>query len=379
MTKYAKIVFKNAFRNRRRSILTLLAVASCMFLIANIQALLYAMTEATISQSSKFRIITQNANSIANFIPEAHRDKISRIPGVKSIVGGYWFNGVYIDENFNHFFGQMAVDDEGFREMFDDYKFDDDGYKRWLETRNGFLACREVAEKQGWKIGDRIHLTGTIFPFNPELVLCGFMEGPDRTSIYFHRRYLEEALGRPGDVDWFWIRVDDPAAVSRITIAIDKLFENSAAATRSMTEKQFQIQFTEMMGNVSGLMRNISLAILFTILLVATNALSMSVRERSTEIAVMKAIGFPSGTILALLTGESALICSAGALLGGGGAWYLYNVRHFDCWGYAQNFAVPPGGLAIIAAATAAITVIGLAPSLFAVRRPIVDGLRRVA
>lgn len=377
--KFLGLILRNAFRNRRRTILTILAVASCMFLVATLRAFLFAMEEAAISESSKFRVITQHAASLANFLPEAHRQKIEKVPGVTSVVAGYWYQGVYKDESFENWFGQMAVDSEGFREMFDDYRFDDAGYAAWLADPAGFIACEEVAAKHGWKLGQRINLRGTIFPVNAELTFRGTMKGPDRTSIYFHRKYLEEALGRPGRTGWFWVRVDDPTAVDRVTAEIDRPFENSPWPTRSMTEKQFQLQFVEMMGNVRGLLRNISLAILFTILLVAGNAVSMSIRERSTEIAVFKAIGFSPRQVLALLVAETVTVCGLGTLLGTGGAWFLFNVLKWDANGYAQNFAVPPEGILITAGAAAIVVLASLLPAGFAVRRPIVDGLRRVA
>jgi len=205
------------------------------------------------------------------------------------------------------------------------------------------------------------------------------MQGPDKTSIYFHRKYLEELTGNRGVVMWFWIRVDDPAVVPRVVQAIDAKFENSAYSTRSMTEKQFQVQFMEMMGNVRLFMRIIGLAILFTIILIASNAISMSVRERATEVAVLRALGFSKPAVAALLGGEIAAISYGGALLGAGGAFLIYNVAGFDGGGWLQNFTVPADGALLAAGAATIITICGFVPVAFAVRRSIVDGLRRVA
>ena len=376
--KFVRLVLANAFRNRRRTTMTILAVASCLFLLATIRAFLFAMEEAAISESSKFRIITQHATSIANFLPEAYGPKIAKIPGVKAVIAGYWYQGVYIDENFEHWFGQMAVDAEGFREMFDDYAFDSKQYADWLADRTGFLACEELAKKQGWKIGQRISLRGTIFPFNaahPPRDDEGARPDQHLLSPPLPRR----GAGRPGRTAWYWVRVDDPTAVSRVTAEIDRMFENSPAPTHSMTEKQFNLQFVEMMGNVRGFLRNISIAILFTVLFVAVNAVSMSVRERTGEIAVMKALGFPGRLVLALVGAEIAVVAFSGAIVGAGGAWFLFNVLKWDAGGYAQNFSVPPAGLGIAAAAAAAIALAGLVPAWGAVRRPVVDALRRVA
>jgi len=150
--KYLNLIIKNALRNRRRTILTTLAVASCMFLLTSIRTLLYSMEDASISGSSKFRIISQHAASLANFLPEAHRDKIAAIPDVKAIVGGDWYGGIYIDEKPEHFFGQMAVDKEGFREMFDDYKFLS-GYEDWQKVGRVFSPAGKSLKNSNGRSG----------------------------------------------------------------------------------------------------------------------------------------------------------------------------------------------------------------------------------
>ena len=376
--KYLRLILRNVFRNKVRTILTVLAVAACMFLLTSIRSFVWTMENAGISEAGGNRLIVQHSTSLANFLPEAQRDPIKAIPGVELVLGGQWFGGIYIDDKPNHLFGQFGTDIEGFRELLPEYTFDPAGWERFTKTKNGFIACKELAEKQGWKDGQRIVLKGTIFPVNPELIYCGWMKGVDRTSMYFRRDYLEELTGRPGNVGWWWVRISDPKLVPKVAAEIDRRFENSPYPTHAMTEKQFQLQFIEMMGNIKALMRNISLAILFTIALVAGNALTMAVRERAREIAVLKALGFPQGTLLGLLVAESSVIVFLGAALGFGGAWLLYNVGKWDAGGMLQNFSVPPVAAYVVVGSSIAIILMALVPSIAAVRRRTVDGLRRI-
>jgi putative ABC transport system permease protein len=376
--KFLRLIQRNVFRNTRRTVLTVLAIAACMFLLASIRSFVWTMENAGVSEAGGNRLIVQHSTSLANFLPEAQRDPISRIPGITHVLGGQWFGGIYIDDKPSHMFGQFGTDIDGFRELLNEYEFDPAAWERFTKTKNGFIACQELAEKQGWKEGQRIVLKGTIFPVNLELIYCGWMKGVDRTSMYFRRDYLEEMTGRPGVVGWWWIRVADPAQVPRVAQEIDRKFENSPYPTHAMTEKQFQLQFIEMMGNIKVLMRNISLAILFTIALVAGNALAMAVRERSREIAVLKALGFPQGTLLGLLVAESAVIVFLGSAMGLGFAWWLYNVARWDAGGFLQNFSVPPVAALVVLGASIAILLMALFPSIAAIRRRTVDGLRRI-
>jgi putative ABC transport system permease protein len=241
-------------------------------------------------------------------------------------------------------------------------------------------------KKYGWKLGQKITLKGDIYPVNLELTLRASYRGPDETGVYFHHQYLEEALPRvKGFVGWYWIKAESLTAVERLPKQIDTMFDNSSEPTHTETEKEMQNGFVSMLGNVKLMVTGISTVIVFVILLIAGNTMAMAARERVTEIAVLRAIGFPRRILFGLLLSESVLLAVFGAALGLAAYVALFpRLRAFVLYspvaGLAAGLRLDPDVLAGAFLVTIMVGVLaGLVPAIRSVRRPITDGLRLVA
>lgn len=380
--KFVRFVLHNLFRNRRRTILTVASIAVSLFLMTLLITILTALSESTNTDTTHLRLITRHRVSLTNFLPESYWLKIARVPGVQVVCPTSWFGGTYVDER--NFFAQFAVDPKSFLELLEGesgFRLDHDQAQDWLRDRQGVIVHRELAEKYGWKIGDVFTLKGVIYPFDPELRVRGIFDDRD-VAIYFHHDYLDEGIGRRGIVGTYWIKVARTGDLAPVSKAIDALFANSDAETLTETERAFQAGFVSMLGNVQGLVVNLSLVIAFTILMVSANTMSMSIRERTTEIAVLKALGFPPRMVLALLLGESTLLAATGGVLGVLGFWGLAHLI-FDVWGFRIPMMwftlVPPRWLvaAMWLSSIALGFASGIIPAAGAIRKPIVEGLRQ--
>jgi putative ABC transport system permease protein len=255
----------------------------------------------------------------------AYKQRIAAVPGVKYVISANWFGGIYIDER--NFFANLAMDTEDFEKVYDEYKSDPDALAQWKQERSAALVGRKLMEQYGWKVGDRVTLKGTYYPVNLEFIIRATYTAPDPSeerAFFFHWDYFDEALGRPGQVGTFLVKVDRPEDVPRVMDAVDRTFHNTDAETKTETEQAFNLSFVSMLGNIKLLINAISLAVIFTVLLVAANTMAMSIRERTAEVAVLKTVGFRRHTILALLVGESVLIALLGGILGTVGASTTY-------------------------------------------------------
>jgi putative ABC transport system permease protein len=265
------------------------------------------------------RLVVQHATGLASFLPLSQRQRIEQIPGVVAASPEIWFGGVYKDDRPENFFGQLSADPQiFFDKIFDDATIDPAVNAEWKATRDGFVAGEKLVEKFGWKKGDRIQLRGTYIPVTLDLLYIGKYNAGDESNIFFHNEYLNQAkwFGANRVTGIYYLKVASTADLPRVTAAIDRTFENSDAPTKTMTEKQFQASFMEMMGNIKGLIRWISLVILFAVTLIVANTVAMSARERVTEISVMRVLGFRRGHILSFILSEAVLMSLLGGLLG---------------------------------------------------------------
>jgi len=250
------------------------------------------------------------------------------------------------------------------------------------QERTAAIAGKKLADKYGWKVGDVIELKGAIYPLDARLTLRGIYTGPQETNFYFHREFVEEAFGRPGRVGQYRVRIDSPSSAARVMEDIDNLFRNSAAPTKTETEAAFAAGFISMLGNVKGLISGIGLVVVFTITLIGANTMAMSARERFTEVAVMKALGFRPAMILTLMLSEAVLIALFGGALAAIAAKVIFQfVGLGDVLAlFLQGFKISAGTIAIALGASALIGLVsGGIPAWNAARINIVDGLRRVA
>jgi putative ABC transport system permease protein len=382
--KFLRLIVKNAGRNKRRSILTILSISAAIFLLALMQAIINSFDSASELTGAELRLIVRR-NSLADSMPEAYREKIAQVPGVVAICPANWFGGVYKEDKPEYFFAQFYVDPKALFDVQSEYQIAPGEKAAFQQERTAAIAGRKLTEKYGWKIGDVIELTGTFYDVNPQLTLRGIYTAPTESeegAIFFHRQYVEEAMGNPGEVGTFRIKLDSPENAPAVMDTVDAMFKNSAAPTKTETEASFQASFVAMLGNVKGLIAGIGLVVVFTISLIAANSMAMTARERFTEVAVMKALGFRPGLVLGLILAESVLIALIGGVLGTLGATFGTTalVAVMEDMIFLQNLSVSS---AVIGLSLGASVLIGLfsggIPAWNAARVRIIDGLRRVA
>lgn len=383
---YQGFVWKNGTRNKRRTTLTTLSVALALFVLSTL-ATFVKEVDRNLEESNPLRLITRHAVSLTNVLPERYWSQIEKVPGVVAVSRYSWFGGLYIDQANTDFF-QFAVDPKSFFDIYTEINLPPEQKEAFMKERTAIIVGRRKAEKHGWKLGDRITLQGVIYPVNPEFTIRGIFTGTpnQEAGAYFHHDYLDEALKAAfgqdlGMVGTYWIRLDSTESAPRVSEAIDAMFHNTDAPTKTETEQAFTMSFISMLGNLKLLIATISGVIIFTILLVTANTMAMSVRERIREIAVLKALGFRRLRVLGLLMSEGVLITFVGGLIGCLGARFFF--RSIDMATFSQGFFqqldVTWG---IIALGLAISILVGLAsaglPAYRASNLTVADGLRHV-
>jgi putative ABC transport system permease protein len=313
-----RFVTKNAFRNKRRSLLTVLSIAFSLLLLTFMMTLWHAFALEDGSAESQQRLIVRHRVSLTFSLPSYYREKIRAIPGVVAVVPNSWFGGIYKDTKPENFFAQFGTDPDEFFQVYRDLKMPEDQVKAWQRDRQGVIVSDSLAQKYGWKLGDRIVLLGNIYPVNLELNIRGIYHGdPDPKSVYFNTKYVEEAVSFfKGQAGTFTILADNPSDVSKIASAVDDMFRNSPQPTKTESEKAFGLEFVAMMGNVKAFILSICGAVLFATLLVSANTIAMSIRERTREVAVLKTLGFTQQSVLALFVSEAVALSAVGGLIG---------------------------------------------------------------
>lgn len=380
--RFTKLIVRNLFRNKLRSILTLTLMAAIFFFVATLLSILENFEAASNSGEGQNRLGVQSAISLANPLPLSHEEKIAQLPGVGAIAKLQWL-GAYYKEPKN-FFANFAVDHEKMEAVWDDYATPPDQMAAFKADRRGAIVGPELAKRWGWKIGDRIVLTGTIFPWNPELTIRGIYKHKfDSSSLFLRFDYFHEATKEitGSTVGTYWVRVTNPQDMPKISQQIDDMFRNSDYPTETFTEKEFQQQFMAMIGNIKLLFTVVALCSIFMVILLAAITMSMAARERVTEIAVLKAIGFTSNMILTLMLIEFVTLGLIGGMLGTFGAKLVYGAVNMTevTQGFLVAFGVNGKTIAtcLIAAVVVGLLAGGL-PALRSARLSVVDGLRKV-
>lgn len=378
----ARFVSKNAFRNKRRSVLTVLSVAFSLLLLTLMMTIWRAFYLDEGSAESAQRLVVRHRVSLTFSLPAYYREKIRSLPGVVAVVPVSWFGGIYKDQKPENFFAQFGTDPEEFFKVFRDVAIPADQVTAWQRDRQGVIVDDTLASKYGWKVGDRIILQGTIYPVNPELNIRGIFHAvPDDKSIYFNAKYVEEAVPWfKGKAGTFSILAASPADVSKVATAVDDMFRNSPQPTKSESEKAFGLEFVAMMGNVKAFILSICMAVVFAILLVSANTMAMSIRERTREVAVLKTLGFTRQTVLGLFIGEAMALALAGGLIGTSFGYLLvYALTHSPQFFSFFNMKVTLGiWLSAMLASGFVGFLSAFIPSYHASQVNIVDGLRHI-
>lgn len=376
----ARFVRKNAFRNVRRSILTVLSIGFSLLLLTLMMAIWQNFYMSKGTEVSALRLVTRHKVSLAFELPAFYREKIRAIPGVANVVPGNWFGGKYKDDKSNNFFAQFGTDPDEFFQVYKDWKIPPDQIAAWQHDRAGAVVDSALAQKFGWKLGQRVIVVGTIFPVNLELNIRGFYTAPEATnSLYYNQKYAEEAVSYLKGVNGFYTTLaKSPEDVPKIQAAVDDMFHSSPKPTKTETEKAFQLGFLAMLGNVKAFILSICGAVVFAILLVSANTMAMSIRERTREVAVLKTLGFTRRTVLGLFIGEAIVL----ALIGGvAGSLVAFGVGFgaAKAGGFAGALKVSLGGMFVAWAAAAVMGFFAaLVPSYHASRLGIVEGLRHI-
>jgi putative ABC transport system permease protein len=311
-------VAKSAFRNKRRSLLTVASIAFSLLLLCIMLCVWRSFYIDKGAPDSALRIMTRYKVSLANFLPIYYREKIRTVPGVVHVVPMTWFGGKYIDDKSDNFFAQFATDPQEYFDVAADKIMPADQLAAWKRDRTGCIADAQLAKKHNWKIGDYIVLQGTIFATNLDLTLRGiYTIDPPNSALYFHTKYLEESVSWFKDsAGFYFTRVDTPENMPKVASAIDDMFHGSPVPTKSESEQAFKLDFINTLGSVKAFILSICGAVVFTTLLVCANTIAMSIRERTREVAVLRTLGFTRESILKLLLSESVAISLIGGLVG---------------------------------------------------------------
>ena len=378
--KYLRLVVANLGRHKLRTVLTILSVALALFLFASLRSVVTTLA-ATAQFGGARRLVTLNATGLVFPLPLAYGNRIKALPGVTGLSWANWFGGRYGDGNT--FFANFAVDPESYLAIYPEIVLPAEQKQAFFQDRTGALIGERLISRYGWKLGQNVTLQGTIFPGDWTFTIRGVYTPTDPAIgddvLIFHHEYFDERIGRAGIAGWYIVEIDDASHAAAIAKSIDDVFRNSSSPTKTGTEREFQASFATMWGNVSFLMSTIGLAVVFAILLVTANAMMMSARERTGEIAVLKTIGFSDRLLFGLVMVEAGALALTGAVLGLGAAKLLYPAINFNGAGFLPGFKVTTSTLVVgLHVALGLMLASGLVPALRAARLPVVQALRKV-
>jgi putative ABC transport system permease protein len=372
-------IFKNALRNKRRALLSVSSVAVSLFLLVTLQVALRELTQPVESAGAELRVAVRSKISIANFLPARQKTVLENIPGVEAVSPFTWFGGEYKNEGAMSF-AQFAVDAKAMRRVFVEAKMHEGAWDALEHEKNGCMLGKITADKYHLAVGDKFTLNSTIFPGALDFKVVGIYSGtPDDRNMFFRHDYLDDSIGYPGLVGMWWVKVKSADAMPRVIDAANRAFENTAAEVRAESERAFQLSFMSMFGNIKMLVASISTVVVFTLVLVTASTMSMAVRERFRELAILKALGFRRRELFAFILAESFGLSVAGAVIGIGVAYCAYTFGDIGkmTHGIFVTFEVTPriiGNAALVAALLGVVSAI--APSVAVARMSVVNGLK---
>lgn len=329
--KFLPYVVKHLARSWLRTLSTIFGMALCIFLICTLQTLLAAM-DASVKGASPNRLATRHAVSLVFNMPNAYRSRISSIAGVRRVARTNFFGGLPGSggsQDFANFFANFAVEAEPYFAMYPEYNVPPEQWDDFMSKRRGAIIGRALSTRFGWDLGDTFQLESFIPPYRVgkpfEFVVTGIYDldvarypGSSEMQMFFHYDYLNEATRMRAGVGTFMVQITDAERAADIAKIIDDTFENSDVQTKTESEGAFIQGFNELAGNLVLLLNAIGLAVGFTVLIVTANTMSMAVRERRNEIAVLKTLGFSSGRVMGLILAEALILATTAGALGVG-------------------------------------------------------------
>jgi putative ABC transport system permease protein len=383
---FLKLVARNVFRARLRSTLTIVGLVIAVLAFGLLQTVVrawYAGSDA----ASATRLIARNAISLTFSMPVYYREKIRAVPGVTGVSVSNWFGGIYKEPK--NVFAQFAVDAPTYFPMYPEYIFDPDEYAAFLRDRRGAVVGRQLADLYGFKVGDTIPLKSSIYPGNWEFTVRAIYDARDETTItrqmYFHFDYLNEQIKkifprRADQAGVFIVSIADSSASADIARTIDAEFKNSLAETLTETEKAFTLAFVAMIETIIVAIEGVSYVVILIIMAVAANTMAMTARERLSEYATMKALGFPPRTVALLILAEAMLLATLGGAIGMLLTPPVVQVFHAATISVFAKMPLVPQTFYLQAGCALVVGLVaGVIPAFRASRVRIVDGLRHVA
>jgi putative ABC transport system permease protein len=387
--KFLPYILKHLKKNWIRTLSTIFAMALCIFLITSLQTLLKAFYGG-LDNASTERLVTRNRVSLIFPLPMSYEARLAGLPGIKRVAKSNWFQGVRgSDGNMRDFFPNFAVEAEPYLAMFPEYGLTDAEKQSFFREARGCVIGEGLAKKFGWKVGDTVQLFSTIYKGKPYEYIVSAIYRVDKKKypshsdqlFLFHWNYLYEATGQRAQVGTYYTQLANPNQAPAVAKAIDATFANSDAETKTETEGQFITGFIKMAGDLALILNAIGLAVAFTVLAVSANTMSMSIRERRKEIAVLKTLGFSSALVLTLVLGEALVIGLVGGALGVGLATVLLSAAGSvpGLNGFGASLQLGMGLAAVMFAVSGLIGLLsGLQPAASAYRANITAMLRQV-
>lgn len=381
MGKLIGLIWKNATRNRRRSLLTIASIAASFCLLGVLLAIYVALFLTTdTSPAGARRLVTRNRVSLTQTMPISYEARIRQVPGIETLMAYQWFGGVYKEPK--NFFARFACEPDQLFRIYPDYRISDEEKNAFIRDRAGTVLGRDLAEKYNIKVGDKITLKGDIFPVDLEFNVRGLFDVDKNEEVmWFNIDYLWKSLpaGRRDFAGTFLILAQSSDDGPAIAQQIDSLFRNAQVQTKTESESAFAASFVNFLGNVKLYLFAISAAITFTILLVCGNTIAMSVRERVREVGIMKTLGFTNEEVLGMILGEATVISLLGGLVGCAVAWLLCKGVATSAGGFAnlEGMTLAPWmWVTVIGAAMGMGTLAAVVPALGASRTSIIDAMR---
>lgn len=384
--KYLKYIFRNVRRNKLRTLLTVMAIGICLMLMTFLYGYL-AQLEVWGREAEKYnRVVVMNAQGFDGAVPFKMLDEVRQMDGVVAATPFSWYGGKYGDGT--EFFAQFGTDPERVFEVWSEFKIPSDQLAEFKRERQACVVDRALADRLKLKIGDRVPLQGTIYHFDLDLKLVGIFDPPETAlSLYYNLKYLDEGLRQKGgdkalgvgNCGTIFFRAASADIIPELSRRIDEKNASSPTPTKTQTEKAFSQMFVKMQGNIQNFILFIAVFVTISLTLVAANGMAMSMRERTTEIAVLKAIGFPNHTVLGIMLGESILIGGIGGLLGVAAGRGIYALGHHFAPMIIQISNMPWEVMAwgmVVAAGIGLAS--GIVPAVLAARLSVIDGLRRI-
>jgi putative ABC transport system permease protein len=380
--KYLPLLWSSLWRKKLRTIFTLLSIFVAFLLFGLLMTIRTAFSFG-VDIAGLDRLVLIHKVSLIMPLPISYLERLQATDGVALATHNTWFGGVYQDPS--NFFAQIAVEPKTFLEIYPQYRLPPEQVSAWMADRQGAVVGVDLARRFGWKVGDRIPIVGTIWQPKQGQVwdfnIAGIYDGDagvDKTQLFFRYDYLDENRRQgEGLVGWYIVKIADPSQAQAMGAKFDGMFANSSAETKTTTEKGFVEGFAKQVGDIGAIMMAIVAAVLFTMLLVAANTMAQSVRERTSEVGVLKTLGFSNTAILSIVLGESVLIALLGGGLGLAAAWLIVQ-RGDPTGGLLPIFILPAGDVAIGAALIVGLGLVaGMLPAFNAMQLKITDALRR--